>query len=623
MRSEGDHKAIWILFAVFALFARVHGLLAIGTSDQISDISALASKRAAYYQKYEPLQASAVGTNPFPDSLLDTNRSAATTNVGSLSLRTSARTTYKIFKAQSLAPRYPAPRGMNPIMTPGFARSGPGCLSKASIAKYGGNPNNAYQDQSAAFIKASSKSNLIYLPLKNGGGDTVYRIKKSISVSKPVYVSCGAMILVDAGCTLTMTAPIKSWCYTRPVFIGTGSVVLKGGATGWVQPSWFKRTSDSYTLQKTFNSCGDHCTVILHRRQYLSSSVYINHKAGIFATAKAEISPAGRDQSSDGFVLRAGARSRSLVFSNLYRLRKGVIVPGGVTGANIFVGAFYKLTEGLSFLPKPGSPISNVQLSHNSVCIDTDSCITVTTSTSKPGLMKNVVLRSNFLLQIRGSGIKFAGTPPILDNVMAVFQAVDPTPALPSFCILRNMKSANVKGFKLFSEVWNGGWASSGSSPQLASGKFHQLTMGVTLASSLNPRRMFNIAGSSNRIVLGSMIGSAGALYVPTAKPSTIGTFWRGNPGSEMVIYGKITTGTRWRTGESRIFYLYTSLASIQLKIWPLPNRPPSYGLIITKILNEHYKKPYQVAITIKNGGLHSVNARTDFYFGIQFGPNY
>ena len=214
----------------------------------------------------------------------------------------------------------------------------------------------------------------------------------------------------------------------------------------------------------------------------------------------------GEVGSVDGVVLRAGDYGgRQLQFGMLRDFGTSITVAGGVSNADIFIGHMarrYKLGVGdgvvfspggksparrpmcaargarsgwaasgrlsrpLPDTPAAGGTITNVSLSHFSVCQAIANCVVF----EGPGTLQDVTARGNFVLlgnqlKLGYSGptsallVRGSAPPTLAGSTSVAYQATEPVDE-PGFVLVRNTSPAPVAGLRFSVEGWCGNFAS-------------------------------------------------------------------------------------------------------------------------------------------------------------------
>ena len=529
------------------------------------------------------------------------------------------------------------PNVVPPPPSPTATGSADGCPTSRSIKNFGAKGDGSSNDAGAFNSAMSSNSPYIYLPTG------VYRIKTSMTITKPIVAGSNTYIHVNRGLTVTFKAQLK-----RPpiqgqeFFRGAGDV--KFDTIGLeVYPDWFKlpNRSDADALQAAANSCSATCTLLLTRQYQLDKSVSLNPTNGVFSTAAGNWNG---PNAGTGIVLRPGVYKVPMVLGVFTNYATTAIkVPAGVTGANLQIGFITRCENGILVEGLAGQTTGGVTVSHLGVTQDAQN--TVLISTESGVTVKDLVVRVNFAVTggIRdptraSAGLAFQGiAPAVMSNVAIIFQAVDPAQFRPGpeyrnpYAALQNRASGAVNNLLFRVDTWLGGFEPPG---KFIDGHFSNSEIYLSLAGGSSSKWFFtNVGSSTNTRINTGTIGSAGLAYTMATAANRPGAFGvgsalQGSPTAQHVQYYKAPVTSNWPFKEERTFYLLSvfgpwakgSLNNLSC----VPFRAYNPGIICSSVVAAPTAtSPYQVAVKLRNmsGGAVLKSNIATVYFAVQVGP--
>ncbi|GAB4822905.1 hypothetical protein N2152v2_009951 [Parachlorella kessleri] len=525
------------------------------------------------------------------------------------------------FEAVGSYPRMPAARSPpKPLLLTA-------CPESNSVRRYGARGDNNNND-AGALVAAAAKLPFVYLPPGN------YRMKKSVTINKPIMAGSGAQIWIDRGVTLTLTQRVQKWDTGSALFAGEGQVRFAGAADE-VRHIWFKNPgeSDSVAAQQAIDSCAGTCTLVISGPLVLTKAVYLRANVGVYSTNGATLVGNGGGSAGQGFILRPGKYVRPLMFGTMWQFSSFAIkVQGGVTGAEIQVNSMLQCGDGIVFAPNEGNQrtINNVFVTHLTATNAVQNTVVLQANKGSDRL-QNCVVRGNFIVspgfdrpsqQSAAVAVKGTAAPTLLSTSF-VFQALDSTQfAKPTtFAMLVNNVNRPVTNLNFKVESWGGGLTSAAGG-KLIKGQFQSLRFLARMSGGIpDSQFMAGIGGPTNFVTTWGVASAGWELPIPTT-PNR-GAFNGGQTVIEQVHYLSAPISGTWGPGQTRTYYIYNAYArTAGGRIKCIPFRAGNGGLTCSKIENQSGRGDGQIAITLKNAAAYALPSwQTSHRFGIQVGP--
>ncbi|KAL4442044.1 hypothetical protein ABPG77_011305 [Micractinium sp. CCAP 211/92] len=540
---------------------------------------------------------------------------------------------------RSFAPNVRMPRPHSVAYPPwGLLRSQPrkslGCPAGGNVKRRGvGLKGNGVANEAPALAKADRArgTRLHYFP------PGTYRIRSSLTLSKPVVMGARTRFSIDRGATLTLLSPPRrAPIWGDPMFTGQGFARM-GRAVREVLPAWWSHPSlgDAQIMQAALRSCTAACTVLLSRPLFPRGAINMVPNAGVFSTAKALIY-GQNNQRGEGLVLQPGAYKAPLVFTGIRSFKQfGLKVLPGVRNANIQVAALSLNNDGIVF-QGGAAPISNVYVSQINVAQMNQNTV-VFSSGKQAGRFSGITVRANFIVsggQMNGmerrpsSCLVVRGRPPLLSQTQMVVQAIDPAQFIKPtlFVPVRSTAAGPVTNLAFRSESWNGGYRAPGGAQ--VDGAFVRSSFLFKWSDSVGRAFVLRARSVGNALRNGDVgeVTAASHFYELNGVPGSLGQFLSANRVTGAVnspgFYVTFRTQRDWPPGKQRTLYFHTQFAqpgAVARRVDCVPFRETNPGVLCVRLAPAPTgRNPNRVAVSLMNLSRRVIKAGYQHRVGVQ-----